>query len=262
MDNQNYETKTTQQGLTSIGELFSRAWQVYKERFWTLMGIGFFLLIGSIIVVAGLMIGGSFLITFLSGGDKMILILSTIVAFIMILFLQIFPVLSLMFAVKRRKQKIGIRSSLAKAWYRLHSFIWINLLTGLVPLLMMLPFLIGVFLINLSVGAILGFISMPITLLLVIWFSLSPYVLVGEDVRGIKALLRSKELVQGNSWGVFVRLFLIGIIMNIIVWVLGVIPYGGMLAFLILPFPIVYIYLIYEDLSGDINTEELQQPEL
>jgi len=46
-------------------------------------------------------------------------------------------------------------------------------------------------------------------IILWVWFCLISYVLIYEDKRGMAALLRSKDLISGNWWGVFWRIIII-----------------------------------------------------
>jgi hypothetical protein len=59
------------------------------------------------------------------------------------------------------------------------------------------------------------------------------------------AILKSKEYVRGNFWGVFLRFFLVSIISIGISWVPFV---GGILALLYTPFMMLFIYNMYADL--------------
>ena len=70
-------------------------------------------------------------------------------------------------------------------------------------------------------------------------------------VRGMEALKRSKELVAGNWWAVFNRFLALGIILLIIAVVTGWAPLIGSLVnlFFIMPFSLIYGYLLYEDLK-------------
>ena len=78
------------------------------------------------------------------------------------------------------------------------------------------------------------------------WFFFSQFILAREDVRGMDSLLKSKEYVSGYWFDVFLRLFLLWIISV----VLGMIPFIGWLASLMfVPFMMIFIFLIYEDLK-------------
>lgn len=66
----------------------------------------------------------------------------------------------------------------------------------------------------LLVGGFLLFIIPGI--IFIIWFLSGQYVLVSEDLRGFNALLRSKQLIQGNWWRIFWYFFLIILIIVII----------------------------------------------
>lgn len=84
-----------------------------------------------------------------------------------------------------------------------------------------------------------------------IWFNFATYVLVVENIKGTKALSRSKFFVKGYWWSVFWRSIVLGMLMGIIALVLGFIPIaGGIIGEVLLtPFTIVFGFLLYEDLK-------------
>jgi len=90
-----------------------------------------------------------------------------------------------------------------------------------------------------------------------IYFEFSFFVFVGEGIKGAKALSRSKELVKGYWWQVFLREIVIMIVLFVSAWAIGQIPVIGFFLGLVLatPFVIIFSYLIYKDLK------QIKQPE-
>jgi Flp pilus assembly protein TadD len=103
-------------------------------------------------------------------------------------------------------------------------------------------------------GALTGLIVTGAYLLLVIpgviftvWFFFAPFVFIEEDVRGMNALLKSKEYVRGRWFGVCVRLIAIWLILALI----SSIPIAGqVLALFLIPFGFIYTFLMYKDLKA------------
>jgi len=79
-----------------------------------------------------------------------------------------------------------------------------------------------------------------------IWFGFAPFILAREDVRGVDALLKSKEYVKGN-WS---RVFGLLLAVWLVSFALSLIPYAGhILSIFFIPFVLVYEYLLYEGLK-------------
>jgi len=224
--------------LPGIGDLLSRSWQIYKAR------IGVFL--GIMILPALLLLLFSILLLIPSLRLNFpALIFVTPFIFLIFIIIQIWASISLLYAIKEREQKIGIRESFVKGWHKIISYFWISLLAGLIVLVGFLLFIVP--------GIIFA-----------IWFSLATYVLVAEGLTGMKALSRSKQLVSGYWWPVFGRFLLIGIIAvaasMFIGFILGIIGFlinaswindiaQRGFSFFLTPFFVTYAFLIYEDLK-------------
>ncbi|OGZ17723.1 MAG: hypothetical protein A2Z78_00220 [Candidatus Nealsonbacteria bacterium RBG_13_36_15] len=228
--------------LPGIGDLFNRAWQIYKERFWVFVGI----IVLPTLIVFGIALfitlqfisisetGQSFFSsTALLFGGPIIILVAIIV--------NLWAWVALLYAIKESKDKIGIRESFAKGWHKIISYLWISILTGVITL--------GGFLLLIVPGIIFA-----------VWFSLAKYVLVVENLTGTKALFRSKQLVSGCWWEVLWRFITIGIIAIIIsifidfVGRLIGVPKNINISSLIIslffsPFATVYAFIVYEDLK-------------
>lgn len=214
--------------LPGVKELLKRTWQIYKERFLVFLGIMLipFLIAFPLGVIFYLFPKLPILISF------SLLVLFTIITIITTLWSSV----SLLYAIKERKQKIGIKESLIRGWSKLISYCWVLALTGLIVL--------GGFLLLIAPGIIFS-----------VWFSFATFVLVSEDLKGMNALFRSKQLVAGFWWKVFWRLLAISIIgfgIGFAVDLIGKtlkIPFiEDFVGLFLTPFLVTYSFLIYEDL--------------
>lgn len=228
--------------LPGIGNLLSRSWQIYKERFWVFLGIIILPLVAWLPLIF-LPIESKLFVYQLSKEAVLlpwvlrflifVLPFFTLIFFLIAVLLSLWSGVALLYAIIERQQKIGIKESYAKGWHKIISYFWISLLVGLITVVGFLLFIIP--------GIIFA-----------IWFSLATYVLVTENLTGMKALSRSKQLVKGNWWKVFWRLTVIVIISfifylpSIFIKELNIV--SMVLLFLFTPFSRTYTFLIYKDL--------------
>ena len=231
--------------LPIVENLLKRAFSAYKARLGTLIGIIFLSL------VADLLSRG---VNFFSVGILLSIILGFVAAFI-----NFWAQISLIFAIKDREEKIGITESFRRGWHKIISFAWVSILVSFITLGGSMLFIIP--------GIIFS-----------IWFAFSTYVLVSEDLRGMNALFRSKQLVDGYWWKVLWRFIVMGLIV-IAIFILpflisillfsgssaisaspamlvhfGVLAITPLFAFLLIalfvaPFSAVFSFLLYEDLK-------------
>jgi hypothetical protein len=132
---------------------------------------------------------------------------------------------------------LKIRDALAKGWLKARNFIWVSSLFA---------FIVG--------GGFFLFLIPGVIFL--IWFLFAQFIVVAEDERGMDALLKSKEYVSGKWFDIFLRvliLWLISVGFNLIPVV------GPILSIFFIPFMILFIKLIYEDLR-DLRGEVVLHP--
>jgi hypothetical protein len=135
----------------------------------------------------------------------------------------------------------GVSAAIDTSLHKLHSYIWIAVLTGCIVLFGSLLF--GIFGIIFST-----------------WFAFATFVLAQEDARGLSALLKSKEYVRGWWVKVFVRIAIIcavatagGFILSLVskygnVWLAGGL---AVIAFLFyIPFAIVMLYNMFVEIKS------------
>jgi len=125
-----------------------------------------------------------------------------------------------------------------EAWKKFGQYLWLVILVGFFVVLSTLFFVIP--------GIIVG-----------TYLTLYSYIFIVEGKRGMEALKHSWKLVEGNWWKVFGRLFVIGIVFNIIYTLLSSINdlLGIVFQLFYLPFGIIFLYLIYLELK---KSKEIQ----
>jgi len=245
MNNQNQQQISSLQpqilALPGLGDLLKRTFSVYKARLGTFLGIMVLPLICSVF----------FLILPANLKKNLLLGISLFIIFwLAVMVTSLWSSVSLLYAIKEREEKIGIVESFRKGWHKIISFVWISILAGFITL--------GGFLLFIIPGIIFA-----------IWFAFPIYVLVSEDLRGMNALFRSKQLVSGKWGSVALRLFTIGVIALVIYSVIFF-PLSffvgkkaadigdSIISLFLTPFSVTFTFLIYEDLKkfkGEVSFE-------
>ena len=153
-------------------------------------------------------------------------------------------------------ESVSVIDAYKKGGKKILSYVWVSFLVGII-IFSGLPFLI--------VPAIV----------FAIWFTFAIYILVAEEnVKGMNALLKSREYVRGYWWSVFCRLFLfsliiggIGLLLQLLLSSLAgaiiflpesvsqilfyIIVAGGLVIniFVLGPIALIYPFLIYKNLK-------------
>jgi hypothetical protein len=160
--------------MESTNVLLSKAWKGYKPRFWEL----------TLVVLVPTVIMSSL-------GNSGKTYQDLIVALLAILMSAIVN-LSVIYAIV---ENIPVIKVLKKALFNILGYWWVTVLMCLIVM--------GGTVLLLVPGIIFS-----------VWFMMVPYVFVLEKQKGLNALLRSKEYVEGHGWEIFwkaVPLFLISI---------------------------------------------------
>jgi len=243
----NIPIPTPQQTISSLpgaADLLGQSWAIYKKK------IGTFLVIMAIPILVVIFLMVAFVgIGFLINSRSANFINNNIGPFIFLLILlfgvsfviQAWGQLSLLYAIKDSNEDIGAIDCYRRSWHKILSYWWISLLVGFITL--------GGFFLLFIPGIIFA-----------IWFSLAVFILVAEDIKGMNALLKSKEYVRGNWGEVFLRFLFIGGIFLIVSFILLIIvylfriPYGEgiiriVIGFFAIPLAMTYSFLIYRDLK-------------
>lgn len=213
--------------LPPVIELFSRSWQLYKERIWTLLGIYLATMVAP--VMLGALLGALAVASLAGGGEPglgsglLALLFGLLMAGLMTWGMAAMLVASV-------DATTDIKQALIRGGRHFWSFGW---------LMFLLSFLVvgGLFLLVLP-----GLVFMA-------WFLFAQYLLVDEDERGMRALLKSREYVRGYFWPVLLRLLVLWVSVWFLSMLLGWIPLlGGLLQLLLFPFTLLYQYLVLEDI--------------
>lgn len=150
---------------------------------------------------------------------------------------------SLIIVLKEEKEEINEREILKKGFSKIISFTWITILLTLIV----------------AGGLMLGIIP---GIIFYVRFGFAPFVLIFEDIKGLDALFRSKQLVSGKWKEVFSRLFPIIAIPIVIDFLIififrTTIPFFSALLGMIV---LIYNFIIYEDLKIIKNEISFQLP--
>jgi hypothetical protein len=215
---------SAQSELRPISQLFSDSWELFKSRFGTLIAL-YLLSFILFLIIIGLFVGAGLLFSVLFPYGRNIILAGGILVGIIPGFAVMFWFFTaFVFAVT--DESLSIRDALGYGWKKMGPFIWLYSVLSYIITGGMLLFLIP------------GIIFM-------IWFTFSQFILACEDIRGMNALLKSKEYVKTRWFDIFLRLFMIWLIEA----VFGIIPLiGTILSILFFPFTMIFTFLIYQDL--------------
>lgn len=217
--------------LAGVEELFRLAWDTFKQRWGTLLGL-FFLTPLMALVPAGIFYGACHLLaSALPASRTALMAVGGIGAMIMVLVAYSWGFGALVCATV--DDEADLRRALVEGKRLLWPYIWVTTLLAII--------LGGGFLLAVVPGIIFS-----------VWFFFAPFILFAEGTGGMDAVLKSREYVRGNWFDVFVRL--------LIVWglsgLMGLVPVvGPVLSILLAPFVLLVQALIYRDLrrvKGDV----------
>ncbi len=243
MNNQNfsyseYLQKSYSEKFKNIAQLLNESWRIYCLKIKTLVAI------------IALPVGFSFLFGILmyflaDTSIKYSIWFSVIgtIAYLGSFFLWLWAIPSLLYNLK---ENTGIKESYKRGFKILSPYVWVYFLLTII--------IIGGFLLFIIPGVLFS-----------IWFSLAIFILVFEERKGFNALFRSKHLVKGKFWGVLGRFLILGLIIVIgLFLVFALILFGienkqikdqisevigYFLQLFILPFFLIYGFLIYNNLK-------------
>lgn len=240
--------------LLGVFALLGQTWKIFKSRFWVLMGITFMGILAQGVILIILVLAGSNILD-QESQNKMPPLLSFLVNIFFII-IQLWSLSALMIAIKDYKERTGVFSAYKKGLSKVWSIFIVSVLFGLI--------LAG----GISLFIIPGFIFL-------VYFMFSMYVVVAEDLKGMNALLKSREYTRGYWWPVFGRILFMLLILFILITLVsamfvfgaslvknGQLPFAalglivtasvvlvGFLLLIIGPFLQVYLFSVYENLK-------------
>jgi len=212
--------------LSGISDLFGKTWAIYKKRILTYICL--LIAVGLLFAIPfTLLVGLGFLLSRLIPSLTGVLIAVTaLLAFVISTLALSWGMTALFIAITDKE--CGIRRAFQQAKPKTLSFLWVYSLLTLI--------LIGAFILFFVPGVIF-----------LVWFYFALFILVCEDIHGMDALLKSKEYVKGRWLSVFLRVFIL-IAISLVVSMVPLV--GPFLNILFIPFSLVFMYLLYEDLKS------------
>lgn len=214
----------------TIGEVFSLAWQQYKQRALPVLAV---------ILISTALLGGLVMIMLLCGmfgaailthsiNERVALLLVIILIALLLIVVTVLAVWcqsSLLAIIV--DEELGIVDAFRTGW----DFLW--------PLAWVMTILGGILITGFVCGVLPGILFM-------IWFTFCFYTLLAEDRRGLDSLLASMEYVRGHWWDTFIKLFLVWLLSAL----LSLIPFlGQILSILFAPYFMLFMLIMYRDLK-------------
>lgn len=220
--------------LPGFGDLLGRAFQFYKNRFWTLIGIMLpsFISGWMAVIMISLLAIAMLAVSLKSVNDLiflLFLILLGLILFIALLIVGFLSQAALLMAIKDKDA--GFKKSFTGAWHKITSYYLLSILSTI-----------------LTFGSLLLFFIPGI--ILATYFNLALYIFIAEGKTGMSALLRSKQLVEGKWWTVFIRQLAVSLMTMAAGAIIALLPLGQIFAGLaITPFVQIFGFLLYQDLK-------------
>lgn len=211
--------------LIGIGELLSASWTLFQRRFAPLFAL---YLLSLLFVAAGAAIpaGGCMLLAkILPFGTGGVALIGALAGILLGGGGMAWGFAALIAAAL--DDNLSVRDALQQTKHAIMPMAWVLVLAG---------FVIG--------GGFLLFVIPGI--IFSVWFFMAPFLMVDEDVRGTSTLLKSRALVQGRWFDVFLRL--------VVIWacsaLAGAIPVVGPIMVLIsVPYVMIYQTLLYRNIK-------------
>lgn len=243
--------------LLSPLKLLSNAWQLYKSRWKTFLGIMIIPALCIIIIAFLLQVGIFWFVgfskdlisaSFVAGvatffvGAVLFLVL-----YLAVIIIQLWSQVALIYAIKDSVENIGIKESYRRGWHKIKSFFWVLILSSFIIM-----------------GGYMFFVIPGI--IFTIWFIFTIYIVVVEDLKGMDAILKSREYIRNYWWSVFWRLSFMTLLLFFISFILTslstlILVLAGdslgtiinlpinIISFILAPLMVIYPFLIYNNLK-------------
>lgn len=230
--------------LPAAGEILRQSWEIYKQRFWTLLGISavpaVFMALGALILggAGAYMKHSKISLPAHPSALTVVMFVAIVAVFIII---AIWSQAAALWNLNNTGQNSGIKISFMESKNKIAALFVTGLLSGLA--------IMGGFLLLIVPGIIFA-----------LWFSQAPYIVMSENITGTSALKQSKKYVKGRLGAVFGRLVIIwlvvfgislaaGIIDRIIFKQMGGI-FNNLISFIVGPLIMAYCYTLYFHLKN------------
>lgn len=238
--------KSYEQTMISVSQLLTDAWTLYKENFNKLIIVGLVPAIATLIAWSGsnMEVRGEFMFPTLPFGTLILVITAALMSIVGGMAL---------IKVLMNPKEISVTDAYSFALSKFFPYIWVCILVGAV--------------------VTAGFILLIIPgIIACVYFALSTFVLIGEDVRGVAALKKSYAYVDGRWSRVFVRILALIAGVIVVSFILSfffgnekaIFHIGDLIFSLIVtPFVTAYLYLLYVDLKKTLTSTApvLAQPD-
>lgn len=243
---QNQVSNSEIRDLPSGWALLKEAWTFYQTRLLVTLGLSFLLTLFSFIyeffIKNKLEPITSFDLFFSPSNIPFIL------GGILIFFIQIWIYLSLIFVIKDSEEKITILEALKRGKNKILNMFLVSILFFLIVIGGTFPLVIPGIILSIS-------------------FVFYPFIIVSENLKGFKALVKSREYVKGYWWQILGRIFFLPLLVFLfslailfLVFVIRFLVGGfsvsffgmvfwGLLMLILLPLFITYSFLIYKKIK-------------
>ena len=220
--------------LPKARQILNEAWEIYKNRFKTLILIRLVPLLATL--GFGLIFGVGFIGTSKISSQNLNLGLGglavMLVALIILIYISLWSTVAQLMAIKNQAEDIGFKEAFQRSQGMIGIFFATGLLVGLAVL--------GGFILLIVPGIIFC-----------LWFSQTPYIIMEENLANTSALKRSKYYIKGRMSEVFGKFFYIGIITLGLTILFGLIPFlGNVFSLFWTPLVTVYCYQLYRHLKA------------
>ena len=239
-----HQSQVSQQTLATLPgavTILGQAWTLYRQRLGTFLGVMIIPLVLLTVLGGGGFLGSTLLSSKFASEGIGLKILLTILVFLAIFISQAWGQMALLYAIKDNQERIGTREAYRRGWHKILSYWWVTFLVGFIT--------IGGFLLLIIPGIIFA-----------VWFSLAMFVLVAEDLKGMNALLKSREYVKGRWGGIYWRFFFIGALSLVIsspvlIFSFLKIPFGVAISRFVIglfltPLVMAYSFLVYSNIKA------------
>jgi MFS family permease len=234
------------EGLPGVHTLLSESFKLYKKGFKVLAAVSLapYLAMIFLSVLSALLTGKALDMvglypSFFPANSGVVVFVALVLIFVATFIIQLWGQTAIFTASVEVEESIGFKGALRKGWKKTFSYWWLGILSGFITL-----------------GGILLFVIPAI--ILSVWFSMGGFVLLKEDVKGMNALLKSREYIKGHWWGVLGRILAMGVVVGCVlipIYALEAVAQNQIvntiasLVFLVIaPVFYIYLYLLYKSL--------------
>ena len=204
--------------LVGVKKLLTDSVDLYKRNLRTFWGI--------MIVPTAAMILATSLLGIFKRELSSVGFLSFIVIAILSFVIQAWGYVALLYGIKDSGQNIGIKESFKRGQGKILSYVWVIFLVLFITN--------GGFFLFLVPGIVFS-----------VWFSFATFVLVSENLKGMTALLKSREYVKGRWLAIFGRLLPIFFLSVLFTFGPALILYFSGLPFIVISFILSLILFIF-----------------